>query len=226
MDETAVWNDIIYNITVELTGSKDVPMETTGHEKVRVSICLAAKLDGTKYKSFVVFVVAKRISKSLNEEFERKCSITSTPNGWMNEELTLRWCDEVLGHFSFQRCLLAWDSYEVHITDAVKIKLIASKLDSVIVPGGCTKYIQAPDVVWNKPFKAKIHELYDQWLANTKHEFTAAGNIMKAVPHQQVVEWVIKAWEEFSRDMIASTIKSCGLGLSIDGSEDHLISCF
>ena len=46
------------------------------------------------------------------------------------------------------------------MTDAVKRKLEASKIDSVIVPGGCTKYIQAPDVVLNKPFKAKIQELY------------------------------------------------------------------
>ena len=100
------------------------------------------------------------------------------------------------------------------MTDAAKRKLAASKIDSVIVPP-CTKYIQAPDVVWNKPFKAKIQELCYQWLANTKHEFTAAGN-MKAVPRRQVVELVIK--------MIAYSMKSCGI--SIDGSEDHLISCF
>ena len=93
------------------------------------------------------------------------------------------------------------------------------------MPGGCTKYIQTPVVVWNKPFKALIQELYGQCLENTKHEFTAAGN-MKAVPHRQVVEWVIKAWEEFSRDIIASSMKSCRLGLSIDGSEDHLIPFF
>ena len=28
----------------------------------------------------------------------------------------------------------------------------------MIVPGGCTKYIQAPDVVWNKSFKGRIKE--------------------------------------------------------------------
>ena len=32
----------------------------------------------------------------------------------------------------------------------------------MIIPGGCTKYIQAPDVCWNKPFKVRIAELYDQ----------------------------------------------------------------
>ena len=46
-------------------------MKSTGHEKVRVSVCLAAKLDGTKCKPFIVFACAKRESKSLNEEYRK-----------------------------------------------------------------------------------------------------------------------------------------------------------
>ena len=69
----------------------------------------------------------------------------------MNEELTLRWCDEVLGQFAFQKRLPAWDSFDAHITDVVKRKLAKSKTESLIIPGGCAKYIQAPDLVWNKP---------------------------------------------------------------------------
>ena len=89
-------------------------------------------------------------------------------NGWMNEGLTLRWCDEVLGNFSFPKRLLAWDSYEAHMTDKFKRKLINAKVESVIVPGGCTKYIQAPDLDWNKPFKARIQEFYDDCLGKCK----------------------------------------------------------
>ena len=48
VDETAVWNAIFSETTVKATSAKDVPMKSTGHEKVRVSVCLAAKLDGTK----------------------------------------------------------------------------------------------------------------------------------------------------------------------------------
>ena len=36
MDETAVWNDMVSNTTVEKTGSKEVNMKSTGHDKVRV----------------------------------------------------------------------------------------------------------------------------------------------------------------------------------------------
>ena len=42
-------------------------------------------------------------------------------------------------------------------------------VDSVIIPGGCTKYIQARDLCLNKPFKARMAELYDQWLSEVVH---------------------------------------------------------
>ena len=48
--------------------------------------------------------------------------------------------------------------------------LTYSKIEAVIIPGGCTKYVQAPDVVWSRPFKDRIEERYDDWFANVKHE--------------------------------------------------------
>ena len=64
----------------------------------------------------------------------------------MNQELTLVWAEKVLGNFSFGRCLLSWDSFECHMMDSVKEVVKTSNSDLVIVPGGCIKYIQAPDV--------------------------------------------------------------------------------
>ena len=123
MDETPVWSDMVSNTTVEKTGSQEVNMKSTGHDKVRVSVCLAGKADGTRLKPLIVFKGAKRECKSLQEEFRGKCSVASSANGWMNEELTLQWCSEILGQFSFRKRLLAWDSYEAHLTDDVKKSL-------------------------------------------------------------------------------------------------------
>ena len=46
LDETAVWSDKIESTT----GAKDIPLESTVNEKVRVSVFLTAKADGTKTK--------------------------------------------------------------------------------------------------------------------------------------------------------------------------------
>ena len=127
-----------------------------------------------------------------------------------------------IGQFTFQKRLLAWDSFEAHITDEVKRKLTTIKTEPLIVPGGCTKYIQAPDLVWNKPFKAKIQEFYDDWLANGVHEYTTVGN-MKPAPRRKIAQWVLQAWESLSKEMIINSMKSCALGLVDDGSEDDKI---
>ena len=124
-----------------------------------MSVCLAG--DGTKMKLE---------SKALHEEFRNQCSIASSGNGWMNEEVTLRWINEVIGKFSFKKRLLPWDTYKCHMTDAVKKQLHDITVELVLVPSGCTKYIQAPDVSWNKPFKAHVTEQYDDWFASGIHE--------------------------------------------------------
>ena len=50
-------------------------------------------------------------------------------------------------------------------------------IDSVIVPSRCANYVQAPDVCWNKPFKARMSKLYGQWLREGVHHFTEVGNM-------------------------------------------------
>ena len=87
MDETAVWQDMLSSTTVDNIGEKSIWLKTTGHEKSKVSVCLAAKADGIKLKPFIVFPGAKRETKQLNEEFKNKCFVASSVNGWMNEDL-------------------------------------------------------------------------------------------------------------------------------------------
>ena len=47
MDDTAIWADMPGNSTIDVRGSKSVPIITTGHEKQRITVCLAAMADGT-----------------------------------------------------------------------------------------------------------------------------------------------------------------------------------
>ena len=146
MDETAVWKDMLSSTTVAKVGSKSVSIKTTGPEKEKVTVCLAAKVDGTKLKPFIVFTGGKREFAGLNDQFRDKCIIKSNVNGWMNEQLTEEWIDSVVGRFALGKRFLSWDSFRCHISDSVREKLKGFNVDAVVVPGGCTKYIQAPDV--------------------------------------------------------------------------------
>ena len=55
MDETAVWADMTSETTVESKGARTVCLKTTGHEKVKVSVCLTVKANGSKMKPMIVF---------------------------------------------------------------------------------------------------------------------------------------------------------------------------
>ena len=90
MEETHVWKDMVSNTTVEKTGSKEFAMESTGHDKVHVSVCLTGKANVTRLKPFIVFKRDKGETNVLHDEFHRQCSVASSTNGWTNEELTLR----------------------------------------------------------------------------------------------------------------------------------------
>ena len=55
MDETPIWLDMPGNYTIDPKGTKTVTIATTGHEKTRFTIKLAAFADGTKLKPLVLF---------------------------------------------------------------------------------------------------------------------------------------------------------------------------
>ena len=107
MDETLVWCDMISETTVNKSGKKTVTLKTTGHEKSRVSVGLAAKADGTKLKPMVVFKGTKREVAALNQEFKGRAVVATSANVSMDSELTIVWINSVLGSFSFNRKLLA-----------------------------------------------------------------------------------------------------------------------
>lgn len=112
-----------------------------------------------------------------DRQLSGKCVIRTAANGWRNESLTEEWIQYVVRRLSFALRLLFWDTYKCHITNGNKEALRQASVDAMLVPGGCTKYIQAPDVSWNKPFK-NLHQIaYNDWTAETEHKITPAGCI-------------------------------------------------
>ena len=101
MAETPVWNDMVSQTTVDACGKKMITMKTTGLKKSRVFLCLAARADGTKLKPMIVSKGAFRGTKILLQEFKGQAVIASSPNGWMDTDLTHVWVDNVLRAFFF-----------------------------------------------------------------------------------------------------------------------------
>ena len=144
----------------------------------------------------------------------------------MDTSLTKVYINSVLGSFTFKCRMFVWDSYQCYIEESIKTSLKGMKIDIAIIPGGCTKYIQAPDVSWNKPFKQKVTDLYNEWLSTEGLEReTAAGNL-KAPPRKCVLQWVLTAWQSVPQELIIKSFRVCALSLPNDNSCDDEIHCF
>ncbi len=93
--------------------------------------------------------------------------------------------------------------------------------DLSIIPGGLTGHIQSADMCWNKPFKASYKDLYAEWTANGQKTYTAVRPPAKLL----CLEWVKKAWESVSTEVVKKSFLSCGISMKIDGGEDGQIHC-
>ncbi len=143
----------------------------------------------------------------------------------MNDSLTKQHLTKVLGQNLFQKRLLVWDSFRCHISQATKAVLKSLKIDTAVVPGGCTPFVQPADVSWNRPFKLRIQEYHDEWLATDEPTKTAGGKF-RPPPAEVYLQWIIDAWESIEKTTIIESFHCCGISLNVDGSEDDKIHVF
>ncbi len=144
--------------SVAPTGSRSVSIKSTGHEKDHFSVVLSAKADGTKLKPFIVF---KGKGTRLIRDLQRVPGVVVrfSSNGWLNDSLTIEYLKTIIGAISFSKRLLVWDAYRCHTSLSTQTESTKLGLHTAVVPGGCTRYIQAPDVAWNASFKAHLRSL-------------------------------------------------------------------
>uniref|UniRef100_A0A183BK65 HTH CENPB-type domain-containing protein n=1 Tax=Globodera pallida TaxID=36090 RepID=A0A183BK65_GLOPA len=226
MDETAVWFDCPDNRCIETKGAKEVMVVTTGHEKMRITVCLTARSDGRKLMPYVL-VNRKRPVPKIVQQYRGKLTINFAGSTWMNDGTTEDYLHKIIGLklFSGKR-LLVWDAFASHKSAGTTKVLKELGVEAAYIPGGCTKFVQAPDVCWNKPFKERIRHYYSLWITNgDRQEYTAAGN-PKAPALEIVLDWVDRSWQELSKELIIKSFEVCGLTTTIDGSGDDRIACF
>ena len=66
--------------------------------------------------------------------------------------------------------------------------------------------------------------MYGEWTATGEKSYTQAGNI-HAPSKLLCLEWVKKAWESVSQDIVIKSFRCCGISVEVDGTEDKEIHC-
>ena len=148
--------------------------------------------------------------------------LTSTQSrAWVNQDLMIRWIDHMFPLVDMRpgKCLI-WDSCKAHIAKRVKAHCYSRNIKLIVIPGGCTPYLQAGDIAVFRELKAKLGDIINAWKESGEVHYTAGGNPKKPANH--VVEsWVNDAWRSLSLTTIKNSIESAGLS---DNYEDWYIS--
>ena len=124
-------------------------MVTTGHEKMRVTVCLTARTDGTKLLPYVL-VNRKCPMPKIEKEFKGKLIVNWYGSVWMDDATTEDYLRKVVkagGVFSKKR-LLVWDAFAAHKSESTMNVLKELGIDVAFIPGGCTKYIQVKCLIF------------------------------------------------------------------------------
>lgn len=161
IDETAVWSDIMSPTTVVTWGVKSVALKTMGHEKNQLLPLMPRLMS----KIQALYCLQRGCSWSEgNAAADLQC----------NDHHFCEWLDEWYSHCRF--VIVRGRKIQLHQV-APHVGLVPlphqcchqswnlATISTMMIPGGYTKYIQAPSVMWNRPFKQSLHDAYDQWKA-------------------------------------------------------------
>jgi hypothetical protein len=109
--------DMPPNYTERKKGEKEVLLKTTGCEKLRLTVMLAATADGRKLPPFLIL---KRKTLPKLESFPKDVIVRAQEKGWMTEELMMEWLKLVWsrrpGAFLNQPSMLVLDAFKGHVT--------------------------------------------------------------------------------------------------------------
>ena len=107
-----------------------------GNEKNRVTVILACCGGGLKLNPMVIFK-RKTIPKINNKH---GVIVSAQERGWMDSKQIKVWIKKAwhsrLGGLGRRRSLLVFDSFEAHVTDAVKALFKRENNELAVIPGG------------------------------------------------------------------------------------------
>jgi hypothetical protein len=110
---------------------------------------------------------------------------------WMDEGCMMLWVNQILGPYlvvnppppDIQPVILL-DAYQCHMMALVITKILKLGIKVTHIPGRCTGLCQLLNVSMNKPFKHRVHDLWEEWMTDMLDK---EGEICYAI-HEKVAE--------------------------------------
>ena len=208
MDKTAIFFQDTWTQTIDFEGWRPVIMKSTGFLSMRITACMSLWADGCKAPCKDNFSVCQKAGPLL------ACTQT---NAWVNSNLIVKWINAVFPvvDVSMGKCIV-WDSCRTHISK----HCINRNIKMVVIPWGCTPYLQAGDIGIFRELKDNLSKIIEAWKNSEEFTYTWGGN-PKPPPPVIVESWVRDAWKSVSILNIQNSINAAGF--SNDFKQWHIV---
>ena len=165
--EMAIYPAMPPNYMLEKKGVKEVLLKTTGCARPRLTIMLAATVDGRKLPNLLIL---KRKALRKSESFPKDVIDRAQEKRMDDGEADVGVAENTQGRrpraFLNQPSVLVLDAFKGHLTDSVKNQLRKMNTELVVSPGGMTSVLQPMYVSINKPFKDRFRQQYLTWISD------------------------------------------------------------
>ena len=218
MDDTPMWFNMTSGMTVHSKGAKTVSIQSTGAEKQRLMVVLAATADGQMLSSMVIFKGNRNLK---NIDVPRSWIVYVQAKGWMDSTLMDRWVREIyLKHTKQNQALLVMDSFSAHCAEIVNL-LAKSNSKHTIIPGSWTSKLQPLDVSLNKHFKSIYRTEFSAHCHSQLSTMANSADRLKTASQQTVCDWIKKGLEYLPSYFWLSHSLSLSLSVPQTAACDH-----
>jgi hypothetical protein len=140
---------------------------------VTVPVCLTDA--GLQLRSPIIFkgkesdkggkIIGRELSSYSPDAF-----YAAQKKAWMSQPLMLLWIKKVLitpyivGAPTGVVPLLFLDSYQVHKMPSMNAAISDLGVEVIIIPPGCMGLTQPVDIGYNKPFRNRVWDHYEEWM--------------------------------------------------------------
>ena len=204
VDETGIPRDAAPKVTLEIKGTKNVVVNSSGRHKEKYTTVLTVTYTGKKL--FTVIILkgkgVKKLKSALPHDFYTEYSNES----WINTNIFQRWVTEVLARHAKKlpvgkKGLLIMDNHRSHINPKVLKAIKNLNYDIELLPPNCTGRLQPLDIGINKNLK----EIYSQKWENWFEDVAALSSGKKSFPpptKELCVSWIWKSYREVTEKIL------------------------
>ena len=174
MDQTPVKFENTSKGTLEKTGTKTITILATDADKRRCTAAITITASGIQLPNMVIFrgTATGRIARTELSTYPAGAVYATQAKAWMDARCMEIWVSEVLAPYvatapAHITPIIFLDSYRCHMMPTVVSKMEDLGVEVQHIPGGCTSLCQPVDVGFNKPFKSRMTNLWNDFMVNT-----------------------------------------------------------